>query len=80
MTFSSSETRLPDEWARKNAEMADFDKNVVGEKGLEPLLDCSNKILSLARLPVPPLAQHIIYSEVKLPTLPLYHIFIPAEA
>lgn len=29
----------------------------MGEKGLEPLLDCSNKILSLARLPVPPLAR-----------------------
>ena len=28
--------------------------------GLEPILDCSNKILSLARLPIPPLAHTII--------------------
>lgn len=33
---------------------------MVGEMGLEPILDCSNKILSLARLPIPPLAHTII--------------------
>ena len=35
---------------------------VVGGKGIEPLLSCENQILSLARLPVPPLAHtlHII--------------------
>lgn len=30
---------------------------LVGEEGLEPSLHCWNKILSLARLPIPPLAQ-----------------------
>ena len=29
---------------------------MVGEKGLEPLRPCGHQILSLARLPVPPLA------------------------
>jgi sortase A len=33
---------------------------MVGEKGLEPLLPCENQILSLARLPVPPLARSLI--------------------
>lgn len=30
---------------------------LVGEEGLEPSRDCSHKILSLARLPIPPLAR-----------------------
>ncbi len=30
---------------------------LVGEEGLEPSLHCWNQILSLARLPIPPLAQ-----------------------
>ena len=30
---------------------------LVGEEGLEPSLPCENQILSLARLPIPPLAQ-----------------------
>lgn len=29
---------------------------MVGEEGLEPSLFCKNQILSLARLPIPPLA------------------------
>ena len=29
---------------------------MVGEEGLEPSLSCKNQILSLARLPIPPLA------------------------
>ncbi len=33
---------------------------MVGEKGLEPLRPCGHKILSLARLPVPPLALNYI--------------------
>ena len=33
---------------------------LVGEKGLEPLRPCDHKILSLARLPVPPLAHIFI--------------------
>ncbi len=32
---------------------------MVGEEGLEPSQDCSYKILSLARLPIPPLA-HVV--------------------
>ncbi len=32
---------------------------MVGEEGLEPSLHCWNQILSLARLPIPPLA-HIV--------------------
>lgn len=32
---------------------------LVGEEGLEPSLPCENQILSLARLPIPPLARGI---------------------
>ena|GEM_PF-2017520 len=37
---------------------------MVGEEGLEPSQDYSYKILSLARLPIPPLA-HIRYKPAK---------------
>jgi integrase len=33
------------------------DLNLVRKRGLEPPLDCSNKLLRLARLPIPPLPQ-----------------------
>lgn len=33
---------------------------MVGEEGLEPSLPCENQILSLARLPIPPLARIVI--------------------
>ncbi len=39
---------------------------MVGGKGLEPLLSCENQILSLARLPVPPLAHN--YTEIYFST------------
>ena len=32
--------------------------NLVGGEGIEPSLSCENQILSLARLPIPPLAQN----------------------
>ena len=35
---------------------------LVGEEGLEPSLSCENQILSLARLPIPPLAQRFNYT------------------
>ena len=62
LAFSSCEAHLVDERARKNAQMAPFNSNLVGEKGLEPLRPEGHKILSLARLPVPPLARGIIIS------------------
>lgn len=37
---------------------------MVGEEGIEPSLPCENQILSLARLPIPPLARQA--HEVKL--------------
>ena len=35
---------------------------MVGEEGIEPSLSCENQILSLARLPVPPLAHSYDYT------------------
>ena len=35
---------------------------MVGEGGLEPPLSCENQILSLARLPIPPLARIFQFS------------------
>ena len=43
--------------------------------GLEPILDCSNKILSLARLPIPPLAHTIIIAH----SIPNAIISLPAD-
>lgn len=37
---------------------------LVGGKGIEPLLHCWNQILSLARLPVPPLARTFIIAQI----------------
>ncbi len=36
-------------------------KKMVGGKGIEPLRPCGHQILSLARLPVPPLAREDDY-------------------
>jgi hypothetical protein len=38
---------------------------LVGEEGLEPSLPCENQILSLARLPIPPLAHitQVLYNK-----------------
>ena len=44
---------------------------MVGEEGLEPSLHCWNQILSLARLPIPPLAQ--TYTAIAEITLVLYN-------
>lgn len=33
---------------------------MVGEEGIEPSRDCSHKILSLARLPIPPPARDVV--------------------
>lgn len=44
---------------------------LVGEEGLEPSLHCWNQILSLARLPIPPLAQ--TYTAIAEITLVLYN-------
>ncbi len=38
---------------------------MVGGEGIEPSLSCENQILSLARLPVPPLAQRNNYTTIK---------------
>lgn len=35
---------------------------LVGKGGIEPPLPCENQILSLARLPIPPLAQKYQYT------------------
>ena len=40
-----------------NESFSDFFSKVVGEEGLEPSRHCCHKILSLACLPVPPLAR-----------------------
>ncbi len=37
---------------------------MVGEEGLEPSLPCENQILSLARLPIPPLAHVLIVTRI----------------
>ena len=47
------------------------DMTHVREKGLEPSLHCWNQILSLARLPIPPLAQ--TYTAIAEITLVLYN-------
>ena len=44
----------------KIAEANASDILMVGGKGIEPLRPCGHQILSLARLPVPPLALRII--------------------
>lgn len=40
---------------------------MVGEEGLEPSLHCWNQILSLARLPIPPLAlvTQVLYNKTQ---------------
>ena len=42
---------------------------MVGEVGLEPTRSCDQQILSLSRIPIPPLAQGTARVDYKRPTL-----------
>ena len=42
---------------------------LVGGEGIEPSLPCENQILSLARLPIPPLAHNFIKTAADLRTI-----------
>ena len=57
----------------KSAKCAVDFSDLVGGSGIEPELPCGNQILSLARLPVPPVAQHLYFTTPRLSPQPPCH-------
>lgn len=62
---------------KNDPEESNFD-HLVGGEGIEPSLSCENQILSLARLPIPPLAQlvnpnRLYHKKSKIPRVLCYN-------